>query len=119
MTGFLRLFAEFRDLEARNAFLEAKNDQLVDQCSSLFDQLAQAQHRIDTAHRSEIDATRKMTDFIAVDRFSRPIFKLASPIPAPPDLSAIPTGKPQARDLAAQMEREFFKTYAKAPEPTQ
>ena len=115
MTGFLRLFADFRNLEARNTELELKNDQLMDQRASLLGQLSEAMNRIETAHRSEIEATRSFTDFVAIGRTGRPVFNLASPIPVQPDLKEIPTAKPQASAIQQQLERDFMAQWNAPP----
>ena len=117
MIGFLRLFAGFRNMETRNAELELKNDHLLDQRTALLGQLANAMDRIDTAHRSEIEATRSFTDFVAIGRTGRPVFNLASPIPVQPDLKEIPTQKPQQSAIQQQLEREFFAQYNAPPKP--
>lgn len=115
MIGFLRLFADFRSIEARNAKLELKNDHLMDQRVALLTQLSEAMDRIDTAHRSEIEATRSFTDFVAIGRTGRPVFNLASPVPVQPDLKEIPTAKPQQSAIQQQLEREFFTQYNAPP----
>jgi len=115
LIGFLRLFADFRRIEARNAKLEFKNDHLMDQRAALLGQLSEAMDRIDTAHRSEIEATRSFTDFVAIGRTGRPVFNLASPVPVQPDLNEIPTAKPQQSAIQQQLEREFFAQYNAPP----
>ena len=117
MIGFLRMFADFRDIEARNAELEVKKDHLMDQRAALLGQLADAMARIDTAHRSEIEATRSFTDFVAIGRTGRPVFNLASQVPVQPDLKEIPTQKPQQSAIQQQLEREFFAQYNAPPKP--
>ena len=117
MIGFLRLFADFRNMEARNAELEVQNDHLMDQRAALLGQLAEAMDRIDAAHRSEIEATRSFTDFVAIGRTGRPVFNLASPVPVQPDLKEIPTAKPQASAIQQQLEREFMAQWNAPPKP--
>ena len=92
MIGFLRLFADFRSIEARNAKLELKNDHLMDQRVALLGQLAEA-----------------------IGRTGRPVFNLASPVPVQPDLKEIPTAKPQQSAIQQQLEREFFTQYNAPP----
>lgn len=119
MIWFLRFFAAFRDLEIRNLQLESRAEQLADERATLLEKLTDAMDRIDAAHRSEIDATRSFTDFVAVGRTGRPVFNMASPIPVQPDMKEVPTAKPQMDAIRQQLEREFFEQYNRPPEATQ
>lgn len=107
MTRFLRLFSEFRQLEAMNASLFEKIDTLTDQRTLLLSQLSEVTVKLDDARKSEIESLRKVADHQA-RKHGAGIFDLASEIPVRPEAyEPIPRGKPQGSDLADQMEREF------------
>ena len=67
--------------------------------------------RLNQYHQSEIDATRKVADFVAQTRYGRSVFDRVSEIPFPPqdELKPMPTERKQASQIVLDMEREFLK----------
>lgn len=120
MTGFLRLFYSFRELEASNTFLRRESDQLKIAHAAAVTELAQLRMAADSlrserdaARESEMNAMRRSQDWQCLCNGMPQIWgtvpeKREEPIAA--EDQATPRRK-QIRDLISQGEQQFKREF--------
>jgi hypothetical protein len=116
---FLRLFSAYRAMESEMLSAVAERNRLVDDLKTERERFDAMLGRVDSAYQGNIDATRKVADFVAQTRYGRSVFDQVSELPVPPsEMKPILVGKPQASELAAAKEREFFANLRKPEQAT-
>ena len=100
--------AAHSDLKTESLILKDRVDDLRNRLETMATANSELLNRLDEARKSEIQATRTVTDFIAQLKYGKRIFDSS---PDLPEMENLPQAervlRPQAKDIAREAERQF------------